>query len=58
VTIAETPESSRRPIPTRRQVVDAVQKTDTLKLSAGTYGFDQNGNPTSATRPDEVGGSP
>jgi branched-chain amino acid transport system substrate-binding protein len=36
-------------MPTRRQVLDAVQKTDKLKLSAGTYSFDRNGDPTSAT---------
>ncbi len=36
-------------MPTRRQVLDAVQKTDKLKLSTGTYSFDKLGDPTSAT---------
>ena len=36
-------------MPTRRQVLDAVQKTDKIKLSTGTYSFDKNGDPTSAT---------
>jgi len=36
-------------MPTRRQVLDAVQNTKSLKLSTGTYSFDKNGDPTSAT---------
>ncbi len=36
-------------MPTRKQVLDAVQKTDKLKLSTGTYSFDKNGDPTTAT---------
>jgi len=36
-------------MPTRKQVIEAVQKTDKLKLSTGTYSFDKNGDPTSAT---------
>jgi ABC-type branched-subunit amino acid transport system substrate-binding protein len=33
-------------MPTRRQVVDAVQATKNLKLSTGTYSFDTNGDAT------------
>ncbi|OLC20117.1 MAG: hypothetical protein AUH33_04270 [Chloroflexi bacterium 13_1_40CM_68_21] len=36
-------------MPTREQVVQAVQDTKNLKLSTGTYSFDKNGDPTSAT---------
>jgi branched-chain amino acid transport system substrate-binding protein len=36
-------------MPTREQVVQAVQDTKALKLSTGTYSFDKNGDPTSAT---------
>src|SRR5438445_875075 len=36
-------------MPTREQVVAAVQATKGLKLSTGTYSFDNNGDPTSAT---------
>jgi branched-chain amino acid transport system substrate-binding protein len=36
-------------MPTRKQVLEAVGKTDKLKLSTGTYSFDKNGDPTSAT---------
>jgi ABC-type branched-subunit amino acid transport system substrate-binding protein len=36
-------------MPTREQVVAAVQATSKLKLSTGTYSFDANGDPTSAT---------
>src|SRR5205823_12452102 len=36
-------------MPTRKQVLQAVQKTDKLKLATGTYSFDKNGDPTSAT---------
>ena len=36
-------------MPTREQVVAAVQATNKLKLSTGTYSFDTNGDPTSAT---------
>jgi len=36
-------------MPTREQVVAAVQATKNLKLSTGTYSFDNNGDPTSAT---------
>jgi branched-chain amino acid transport system substrate-binding protein len=36
-------------MPTRDQVVQAVQDTKALKLSTGTYSFDRNGDPTSAT---------
>ena len=36
-------------MPTRKQVLDAVQNTKSLKLSTGTYSFDKNGDPTSAT---------
>lgn len=36
-------------MPTRAQVLEAVQRTDTLKLSTGTYTFDKNGDPISAT---------
>ena len=36
-------------MPTRKQVIDAVQNTNKLKLSTGTYSFDKNGDPTSAT---------
>ena len=35
--------------PTREQVLDAVQATSNLKLTTGTYSFDKNGDPTSAT---------
>ncbi len=31
-------------LPTRRQVLDAVQATKDLKLSLGTYTFDKNGD--------------
>jgi ABC-type branched-subunit amino acid transport system substrate-binding protein len=36
-------------MPTRKQVIDAVQNTKNLKLSTGTYSFDKNGDPTGAT---------
>ena len=36
-------------MPTRKQVIQAVQDTKNLKLSTGTYSFDKNGDPTSAT---------
>jgi len=36
-------------MPTRKQVLEAVQNTKNLKLSTGTYTFDKNGDPTSAT---------
>jgi branched-chain amino acid transport system substrate-binding protein len=36
-------------MPTREQVLKAVQDTKNLKLSTGTYSFDKNGDPTSAT---------
>jgi branched-chain amino acid transport system substrate-binding protein len=36
-------------MPTREQVVTAVQATKALKLSTGTYTFDANGDPTTAT---------
>src|SRR5437764_1422605 len=36
-------------MPTRKQVLDAVQNTKNLKLSTGSYCFDKNGDPTSAT---------
>jgi branched-chain amino acid transport system substrate-binding protein len=36
-------------MPTREQVVQAVQDTKALKLTTGTYTFDRNGDPTSAT---------
>jgi branched-chain amino acid transport system substrate-binding protein len=36
-------------MPTRKQVIDAVQGTNKLKLSTGVYSFDKNGDPTSAT---------
>jgi branched-chain amino acid transport system substrate-binding protein len=36
-------------MPTRKQVIEAVQNTKNLKLSTGTYSFDKNGDPTSAT---------
>ena len=36
-------------MPTRKQVLDAVQNTKSLKLSTGTYSFDKHGDPTSAT---------
>ncbi len=36
-------------MPTRKQVLDAVQKTDKLKLATGTYSFDKLGDPTAAT---------
>ena len=36
-------------MPTRDQVIQAVQDTKNLKLSTGTYSFDKNGDPTSAT---------
>jgi branched-chain amino acid transport system substrate-binding protein len=36
-------------MPTREQVVQAVQDTSNLKLTTGTYSFDKNGDPTSAT---------
>lgn len=36
-------------MPTRKDVIDAVQKTSKLKLSTGTYTFDKNGDPTNAT---------
>jgi len=36
-------------MPTREQVVQAVQDTSNLKLTTGIYSFDKNGDPTSAT---------
>ena len=36
-------------MPTRKQVIDAVQNTKSLKLPTGTYSFDKNGDPTGAT---------
>jgi branched-chain amino acid transport system substrate-binding protein len=36
-------------MPSREQVVAAVQATKNLKLTTGTYSFDNNGDPTSAT---------
>ena len=36
-------------VPTRQQVIDAVQATKDLKGTVGTYAFDKNGDPTSAT---------
>jgi branched-chain amino acid transport system substrate-binding protein len=36
-------------MPTRKQVIQAVQDTKGLKLATGTYAFDKNGDPTSAT---------
>jgi branched-chain amino acid transport system substrate-binding protein len=36
-------------MPTREQVLQAVQDTKNLKLSTGTYSFDKNGDPTAAT---------
>jgi branched-chain amino acid transport system substrate-binding protein len=36
-------------MPTRKQVIEAVQNTKNLKLTTGTYSFDKNGDPTSAT---------
>ncbi|MHB8631406.1 MAG: hypothetical protein ACYC9W_05720, partial [Candidatus Limnocylindria bacterium] len=36
-------------VPSRQQVIDAVQATSNLKGTVGTYSFDQNGDPTSAT---------
>lgn len=36
-------------MPTREQVLEAVQATSSLKLTTGTYSFDKNGDPTSAT---------
>ena len=36
-------------VPTRQQVVDAVQATSKLEGTVGTYSFDKNGDPTSAT---------
>ena len=36
-------------MPTRKQVIDAVQATKNLKLSTGSYSFDKNGDPTGAT---------
>jgi len=36
-------------VPSRQQVVDAVQATKGLKGTVGTYAFDKNGDPTSAT---------
>lgn len=36
-------------MPTRKQVIDAVSKTSKLKLPTGTYSFDKNGDPTTAT---------
>jgi branched-chain amino acid transport system substrate-binding protein len=36
-------------MPTREQVLQAVQDTSNLKLTTGTYSFDKNGDPTSAT---------
>ena len=36
-------------MPTREQVLQAVQDTNNLKLTTGVYSFDKNGDPTSAT---------
>jgi branched-chain amino acid transport system substrate-binding protein len=36
-------------MPTRKQVIEAIGKTDKLKLSTGVYSFDKNGDPTTAT---------
>ena len=36
-------------MPTRDQVLDAVAATSNLKLTTGSYSFDKNGDPTSAT---------
>jgi branched-chain amino acid transport system substrate-binding protein len=36
-------------VPSRQQVIDAVQATSGLKGTVGTYAFDKNGDPTSAT---------
>lgn len=36
-------------MPTRRQVLEAVQNTKNLKLSTGTYSFDANGDATAPT---------
>src|SRR5438309_476959 len=36
-------------VPSRQQVIDAVQATKGLKGTVGTYAFDANGDPTSAT---------
>jgi branched-chain amino acid transport system substrate-binding protein len=36
-------------VPSRQQVVDAVQATSGLKGTVGTYAFDANGDPKSAT---------
>jgi branched-chain amino acid transport system substrate-binding protein len=36
-------------VPTRQQVIDAVQATSGLKGTVGTYAFDANGDPKSAT---------
>ena len=36
-------------MPTRKQVIDAVQNTKALKLPTGTYSFDKNGDPQGAT---------
>ena len=36
-------------MPTREQVVQAVQDTNNLKLTTGNYSFDKNGDPTGAT---------
>lgn len=36
-------------MPSRKQVLDAVQATKALRLSTGTYSFDQYGDPTTAT---------
>jgi branched-chain amino acid transport system substrate-binding protein len=36
-------------MPTRKQVIDAISKTNKLKLPTGTYSFNSAGDPTSAT---------
>ena len=36
-------------VPSRQQVIDAVQATNGLKGTVGTYAFDANGDPKSAT---------
>lgn len=36
-------------MPSRDQVVQALQDTKSLKLTTGTYSFDKNGDPTAAT---------
>ncbi len=36
-------------LPSRQQVVDALAKTNNLKLTTGTYSFDKNGDPTAGT---------